>query len=157
MSLYPERPDIIASELWYYDDKNFRSSVTYVDMHGHSPEITNHLSTVSFKVISGVGAIAVEGMVAPVKAGQDVTIFPKHKYWYSGEMSLLIEHIPAVHPDFVTFGNEKLPADVRRSFKRLNRARKLENIVGSLLHDIDTAMPILWRSAQAAERERHLL
>jgi hypothetical protein len=145
MSLYPERPDVIASEVWHYDDKQFRSSTTYIDMLGHSPEITNHISTTSFKIINGVGAIATEGMVTPVTEGSEVTIFPGTRYWYSGELSMLVTHSPVLCPDFVTMDNQKLSRENYKLLRRVHRAQERDRFIQKLTGDIDTFVMLAWK------------
>lgn len=132
MRTIPQRPDQLASELWYYDDEELSTSTSYLDILGCSPEITNHISTVTFTIISGAGAIATEGMVAKVEAEDEVTVLPGTQYWYSGQMNMLVTYEPALIPKFVTFGREKLGRPERRLLRKIGRITLRQQVLDDM-------------------------
>lgn len=150
-----ERPELLAAEVWEYDDEHYARSTMYVDVSGYSPEITNHLSTVSFKIIGGAGAIATEAMVANVKEGDEVSIFPGTKYWYSGQMNMLIHARPALIAGFVTIGDEKLGRAeskfLRKSMRRLKRQITFDQVMKQTAEQIMPSMDEWYAFLGAAE------
>lgn len=122
--IYPERPEVIASEMWHYDDVNFKSSTAYLHINGASPNITNHLSYVTIDVTSGIGSISTDGMIAHVNAGDRVTILPRTPYSYVGDdLTMLVTHEQALHPNFVTFNNQKLAKEQRKILRQQDRRK----------------------------------
>lgn len=111
MNSISERPELLTGEVWYHKPDATR---LYVDILGSSPEITNHLSIVNFKVVNGIGTIATEGMIVNIAAEGEVAVLPGTPYRYEGQMSMLLTIRPALRPAFVTHDNERLGRNERR-------------------------------------------
>ncbi len=115
MKQVPDRPELLASERWFYDHENLTSSVIYEHVKGTTPEVTNHLSWGRLDVVSGSGRLALGYYgVVPLEAGQSIDIPRGRRHQLSGDIGYLLTSQPAYDSDYVTARGQKLRETPRR-------------------------------------------
>jgi hypothetical protein len=111
-----------------FEDRTF----WYIDVNGKSPEITNHLAGVHFKVLEGVGSIATAHSVSQFNMTPDnntslLVFVPRAEtYQYSGRFSAVLSSSLPPHPDYVKYDGEPLDRRLRRELDRDIRAYRQE-------------------------------
>lgn len=118
MEQYIERPEVIKSQLCYYESGAIG---VYCAIDGASPTMTNHFAAVTYKVLDGSGIIATPRTMVAVEHGDEVTVPRAEPYAYAGRMSLLSRADPGFHPDFVTLDGQSLGRAQRQKMRKMNR------------------------------------
>jgi hypothetical protein len=112
-----ERPEILKAEV--LEAELLRTHMV-LDIDGTSPEITNHLSNMTYKVIEGTGELVVgTSSIVTLVPGTQIEIARGTPYGYEGQFTTDVISHPGLLPDFVTFNSERLPRAQRRIVKKV--------------------------------------
>lgn len=130
-----ENPEVLACEVWLHEPPY--KTVSYIDIAGKSPEITNWLSVVKYEIIRGTGRFSTAGAFAELQAGDVLSVAPRHKRQYEGIFSAIVTHCPAIHPDFVTFSGEKLGTAEKRILHQIDRREAFYEAVDQIASTLD--------------------
>jgi len=131
---------LLALEVWQHDWP--RRTISYVDVDGIGPEITNHISVSTIKVIEGSGILATASAITRLQPGTEVSVLPGHKRQYSGKFNALIEVTPALIPPLVTHGDDRLSFEGWRLLRRIYRYDRRERLRTEVYKQIDAHLQI---------------
>jgi hypothetical protein len=93
--------------------------ISRYSIDGRTPEITDHISNRTFKIIDGVGKLLTSRGLVKLRQGTETEVYRGTPYVIEGCLSLSVEIRPMPFREFVTFNGEKLPAPNRRELKKI--------------------------------------
>jgi mannose-6-phosphate isomerase-like protein (cupin superfamily) len=102
--------------VWEYDMQEKEINAAVVKIKGRYPErgwAVNETCKMMGFVLAGSGQVAVEGKILPLAQNDLVLILPGEKYYWDGEMTLLLPATPAWYPGQYKLIGTAEPKDAR--------------------------------------------